>query len=102
MVVHLLARNERRAGAVEEVEILMTDKGLVVACEDGTEYQLTIVRSRWIGQRPVPSASPRDPEPGFLVPNRASEQRNDCFLPILTRKRSLRSVGPSERTVSQP
>ena len=29
-----------------EADILTTDKGLVVACEDGTEYQLTIVRSR--------------------------------------------------------
>jgi hypothetical protein len=29
-----------------EADILTTDKGLIVACEDGTEYQLTIVRSR--------------------------------------------------------
>ncbi len=30
----------------DEADILTTDKGPVVACEDGTEYQLTIVRSR--------------------------------------------------------
>ena len=30
----------------DEAGVLTTDKGLVVECDNGTEYQLTIVRSR--------------------------------------------------------
>lgn len=49
---HPLADLADRAGGVrdvatyEEADLLTADKGLVVGCEDGGEFQVTIVRSR--------------------------------------------------------
>ena len=36
----------RRVSTYEEAGILTMDKGLVIECNDGTEFQLTLIRSK--------------------------------------------------------
>lgn len=36
----------RQIASFDDTGVLTTDKGLVIECEDGAEFQLTIVRSK--------------------------------------------------------
>jgi len=36
----------RRICTYDDAGVLTTDKGLVIECDDGAEYQLTIIRSK--------------------------------------------------------